>query len=860
MSRETGAGPLLRDSPLAASSPAEQLTPTDALPLSPAQRGIWLADQVARAHTPFVIDRCWRLPGTVDPAALTAAVRHVVSRHRALRTAIVGTADGPVQRVLADVRTVVRTLAGEADLVDFFTEPWDLTRPPALRVALVPAADASGDLLALRVHHALCDGTGLAVVLQDLAGAYGEQLALGDIPDRPAAPAFDDWVRDRSARLSTPDAQEALAHWQSVYRPASARILPPGDLDPPAEPTNHAHVRTVTVSDEVTGQLDALAQRHRVSMSVLAVAAVALLLRSTTGQGDVTVGLPVSDAGEDVGELVGLTVGLAPVRVDLGRLGSLGDLLHEVRRSLIMALEHGWLPVEAVLDRSGAGGAGPPFGVIVSYLDERSTAPLRLAGLTAEPVPVPPAAAHARTGLTVVLLRDRTGIRCRLEFAADRYSQQRAARVTTWFRQALGCLVDRTDGALADFSPFGPSERAEVLTAGAGPERPVGPGVLELIGRQVDERPSAIAVVGAGSRVGYRELWQDAARVAAALSGEGVGPESRVGICLARTPAMVAALLGVWRAGAAYVPLDPAYPAERLSYILGDTAAPVVLTDRASRHRIPEAESAVRVLCVEDLAETSAAAHTAPDIAAQDSPAQDSPAQDSPVPPGSEPASDPDRLSHVIYTSGSTGRPKGVLVEHRGVANLVSWAVRAFPPAALRSVLAATSLCFDLSVFEILTPLAAGGTVVLVDDLLRLVDNPPPMPARLVNTVPSVLTALLGDAGLPAGARTVNLAGEALPRALVTRLAERGVREVRNLYAPSETTTYSTWCVVDPAADGPVPIGRPLDNTRCYVLDDRGELVGVGVTGELYLGGVGVTRGYLDRPADTAARFVPDPF
>ncbi len=355
--------------------------------------------------------------------------------------------------------------------------------------------------------------------------------------------------------------------------------------------------------------------------------------------------------------------------------------------------------------------------------------------------------------------------------------------------------------------------------------------IHDLFAAQAARTPDAVALVHGGAELTYRELDDRSGRIAAWLRGRGIGPESRVGVCLERTPELVAALLGVLRAGAAYVPLDPAYPRERLAFVARDSAAALVLT-RESLLPVLPAEG-VEGVCLDRIGEGGA-----DDL----------------------PGAFPESAAYLIYTSGSTGTPKGVVIEHRAAAAFLRWAAGEFAREELAGVLASTSVCFDLSVFELFLPLAVGGTVVLAESALEL----PRLPARdrvtLVNTVPSAAAELARAGGLPAGVRVVNLAGEPLRRALADALYAAGVRDVLNLYGPSEDTTYSTWARVEPGDRREPSIGRPIAGTRAYVLDRAMELVPAGGAGELYLGGAGLARGYLDRPEQTAERFVPDPF
>uniref|UniRef100_UPI003877AF93 non-ribosomal peptide synthetase n=1 Tax=Pseudomonas asplenii TaxID=53407 RepID=UPI003877AF93 len=355
-----------------------------------------------------------------------------------------------------------------------------------------------------------------------------------------------------------------------------------------------------------------------------------------------------------------------------------------------------------------------------------------------------------------------------------------------------------------------------------------------LFEAQVASTPDALAVVHGDRKLSYRELNEQANRLAHALRKQGVQPDSRVGICVERGSEMIVGLLAILKAGGAYVPLDPAYPAERITYMLQDSAPAVVLAQTATQ------ELLVGV--------------SVPVINLDQGTWQDESVQNPQV-PGLTSA----HLAYLIYTSGSTGLPKGVMIEHRNTVNFLTWAHTAFDDAALAKTLFSTSLNFDLAVYECFAPLTSGGSIEVVKNVLELQHGEHDI--GLINTVPSALKALLEVDGLPGSVHTVNVAGEALKRSLVESLFEKtGVQRLCNLYGPSETTTYSSWVAMD-REDGFAPhIGKPVGNTQFYLLDEQQQPVPLGVPGEIYIGGAGVARGYLNRDDLTAERFLQDPF
>ncbi|HEY4589733.1 MAG TPA: amino acid adenylation domain-containing protein, partial [Thermoanaerobaculia bacterium] len=371
-----------------------------------------------------------------------------------------------------------------------------------------------------------------------------------------------------------------------------------------------------------------------------------------------------------------------------------------------------------------------------------------------------------------------------------------------------------------------------------------------LFAAQAARTPGALALVCGRETLTYAELDARSAALARRLRRLGVGPEVPVGVCLPRTADLVAGLLAVLRAGGFYVPLDPAYPAERLGYMLADSRCRLALTTGSAAAVLPT--GAVRLLRLDD----PATPPTPADIALDAGPGDDA----------GDPEVLPNNLAYLIYTSGSTGRPKAVAIEHRSAALLTGWARNVFSPAELAGVVASTSIAFDVSVFELFATLTSGGTVILVENALAIpaLKNPGALPAgveaRLAPMVPSAAAELLRSDGLPATVATLNLGGEALPRALAQRAYERPeTARVYNLYGPSEDTTYSTFALIARGPGRTSPIGRPVDGTRAYVLDRRLQPMPAGVPGELYLAGGGLARGYLGRPELTAERFLPDP-
>ncbi len=445
--------------------------------------------------------------------------------------------------------------------------------------------------------------------------------------------------------------------------------------------------------------------------------------------------------------------------------------------------------------------------------------------------------ATAKFDLTLVLSPNRESgeLNGVIEYNTELFDATRMVRLAEHFSSLLSAIVEDANHAVARLPLLSTAERHRLLVEWNDTEsvERVESCMHELVVAQSQLTPEAVAVEFENEALTYAELNARANQLAHYLRRCGVGPEVLVGLCLEPSLEMVVGVLGILKAGGAYVPLDPKYPQERLSFMLADSQAPVIVT----QEQYTDLTDETRIVCL-DRDWSLIAREAESDL---------------------ESGVSPDNLAYVIYTSGSTGRPKGAVIQHRSAVELLWWSREVFGAAELQAVLGSTSICFDLSVFELFVPLSRGGKVVLVADALRL----PALAGRegvtLINTVPSVMAELLRLGGVPQSVQTINLAGEPLSATLVRQLHEQtNVQRVFDLYGPSEDTTYSTYTLRLP--DGPVTIGSPISNTKAYALDGSQELMPAAVAGELYLGGRGLARGYLRRPELTAEKFIPNPF
>jgi amino acid adenylation domain-containing protein len=849
-----------------------------------AQERLWFLAQLDPASPAYHLPGVVRLSGRLDVPALAAAVAGIVARHESLRTVFRAAGTGPVQvvhppeweppRRLATVdlsRLAAPALARTAAAVvrRETARPFDLEAGPLLRVTLLRLA-RDEHVLVVNTHHIVSDGWSVGVFVRELSALYAARLAgvPAELPDLPVQYAdFAAWQR---GWLDGEALDRIAAWWRDDLAGAPGTLELPTDRPrPPVQTFRGTETRRVYAEPLAAG-VTRLARDLAATPFMVWLAALGTLLGRLAGHDDLVLGSPIAGRNRAETEgLIGFFVNTLALRVDLGGEPSFRDLVARVRERALGAYAHQDLPferlVEAVAPRRDL--ATTPLFQVLFALQNVPRERIELSGLVLERVETP--APAAKFDLTVDLVEQETGeVSARFELNRDLFDVATVRRWAGHLEQLVAAAVAAPELRLSELPLLAPAQRQQLLIeanragAAVAPAQ-AGGGLAAGFRRAAAARPDAVALVegasvgGAGARtVSYGELARRSRVLAGRLRAAGVGPEARVGVCSRRSVELVAALLAVMEAGGAYVPLDPGYPPERIRFMLADSGARVVLAGEGAAERLElsgsgagEGDGAPAVLPL-------TLAPAAPEVSA-------------PAPPADPPEAGDDRLAYVIYTSGSTGRPKGVAISHRAARALVDWSRAVYEERDLDGVLAATSVCFDLSVFELFVPFVRGGRVILVADALALAEDPAAGRAVLLNTVPSVLSQVLALGGVPASVRVVNLAGEPLQRSLVD-LLERvcpGVERVYDLYGPSEDTTYSTYDEVGGhdagASGGPREeprIGVPIAGTRAYVLDRAGRPAPTGVPGELHLAGAGLARGYLGRPGRTAGSFVPDPF
>ncbi|HEX2078088.1 MAG TPA: amino acid adenylation domain-containing protein [Longimicrobium sp.] len=823
-------------------------------PLSFAQRRLWFLDRLepgAMYNSPLAL----RVHGALDAGALRRALGETVRRHASLRSVFRADARGEGEQVALpagdfplsfDDLSALPADEREAQALrivhDEVRRPFDLAAGPVFRARLLRLA-ADEHVLVLAMHHVVSDGWSLGVLFRELGALYEAFSADAPPPLAPLPLQYADYAAWQRAHWTEERLAAQLEWWRRALEGAPAVLELPADRPRPAVQSHRGARLRVALPHALAEGVRALARREGATPFMVMLAAFQVLLWRWSGEEDLVVGSPVAGRTRPETEgLIGFFVNTLPLRADLSGDPAFGALLRRVRNTTLGAYQHQDLPFERLVEalHPGRSLSHAPVFQHVFALQNATPAELRLPGLRMEVMPID--AGTARYDLEWFFRERDEGITGSIDYAADLWDEATVRRMAGHYQRLLEAAVAAPDTSISALPLLDDAERDQVLRGWNRTERPDWDDACmhELFERQAARTPDAPAVIHDETTVTYAELDGRAERLARRLRALGVGPEVRVGIHLERDPQLIAALLAVLKAGGAYLPLDPTYPAERLSFMLEDAEASLVLTRPHLRDTLPPVDA--RVVALDDDDGTGDDTPSISDAAA--------------VPRRAEPGN----LAYMVYTSGSTGRPKGAMIQHRGAAVMLRWAAEEFTAEEVAGVLACTSISFDPSVFEIFLALTSGGAAVLARDALALAELPRRDAVTLVDTVPSAAAELVRMGAIPPSVRVVGLVGEPLPRALADALYAIGtVRRVVNFYGPSEDSVYSTWDVVErgPAS---ITIGRPIWGTQAYVLDGWMRPVPAGVPGELYLGGAGLARGYLRRPGLTAERFVPSPF
>jgi amino acid adenylation domain-containing protein len=848
----------------------------DEIPPSFSQQSLWFLEQLSPGQATFNMTVAARVTGPLDVEALRRSLAEIVRRHEALRTRF-ATVDGrPVQVVAEEIdarpaHVDLRELdpqAREAEArrlaIEEARRPFDLATGPLVRAGVV-LLGALDHVVLLSMHHIIGDGWSFGVAASELATLYDAYRRGEDSPLEPLPVQYADYSLWQRGWLQGALRERLVAYWTRQLAGVTPLELPT-DRPRPRIRTSRGAVQSFTVPMEVSDRLAALGRREAVTPFMLLLAAFQTLLHRYTGQEDIVVGSPVANRNRsEVEGLIGYFVNMLALRSDLSGDPSFRTLLRRVRAVALGAYEHQDLPFEMVVEalQPPRDPSRTPLFQVMFVLQNNRLPDLGRSELELSPLALDAGTGTAKFELTLVLQESEHGLLGGLEYNIDLFDSATIDRMIRHFQTLLESIAADPDRRLTALPWLDPADRRQVLetwsaaprvdiesgTEGA-PPRPPGleaAGIHHRVEAHAGRTPDALALVFGTETMTYRTLNARANRLARRLSAIGVGPESVVGVCATRSPSMIVGLLGVLKAGGAYMPIDPDSPGERLALLLEDARVRVLLTQEHLQAQLPGCDAfLVMIEEAEDLEEPEA-----------------------PAPPLSA-----TNLAYLIYTSGSTGRPKGVMVEH---ASLIAAATAWEQSYALRPGqrhLQAAGFGFDVFTGDWVRALTTGGTLVSCprDALL----DPSALAALLreeridcVELVPAVAEALASEVertgGTLAPLSLLAVGSDTLQSDLFGRLRRLvgPSGRVVNSYGLTEATIDSTFYEGAPSDRDPTglaPIGRPFGRTRVYVLDGRLGPLPAGVAGELYIGGGGVARGYRDRPAWTASRFVPDPY
>ncbi len=828
-----------------AADPIPAVPRDQALPQSFAQQRLWFLDEFEPGGTEYVTSTAVRLHGDLVVDALAEAFTGLVARHEPLRTTF-ASADGHGVQVVhppAAVPVPVTDLTGlpadarEEALAEVLRtdgeQPFDLREGPLLRVKLIRLASRE-HVLAVTVHHIVTDGWSNGLIAEEIGLRYTAALR-GEPADLPPLPVqYADFAAWQRGLLAERVLAGQVAYWTERLRDLTPLALPIDRPRPPVRTTSGA-TRELVVPAAVTARLEQVSRQRETTLFTTLVAACQVLLGRWSGQDDVAVGTVTSGRERaELESLVGFFVNTLVLRSRVRPELAFTEFLDEVSAGVRQAFDHQDLPFDRVVDavQPGRDPSRTPLFQTMVVLQNTPREPARLPGLEAEDVEQPATAANF--DLTIEFQPDGGVLRAALTYNTDLFDASTIDRLAEHLSVLLAGIAENPARPLARLPLLGEAERHRVLTTWNDTERPVAPGTLPgRIEARARRTPDAPAVISAGhGTLTYGELDARADRLARVLAGHGIGPERIVALALPRSVDIVVAQLAVLKTGAAFLPVDPTYPLERITFMLTDAHPALVLTLEALAPPVPDG---VPVLLLDDPATLAA----------------DPEARLTPPQPGNP--------AYVIYTSGSTGRPKGVVVTHAGLVSFAEAEAEHLRVTDGDRVLAYSSPSFDASVLELCLALPAGAALVVV----------PPEPLlgeplaefltahEITHTlIPPAALATVPAVPLP-HLRTLVVGGDACPAELVDRWAPG--RRMINAYGPTETTVVATWS--EPLVPGsPPPIGRPIPNTRIYVLDDALAPVPIGVAGGLYVAGPSLARGYLDRPGLTADRFRANPF
>ncbi|SJN59053.1 Linear gramicidin synthase subunit D [Vibrio ruber DSM 16370] len=829
-------------------------------PLSYSQKSLWVIYQQDPESPAYNVTLAISLVQDCDLDDLHRAVRLLVQRHASLRTIYIESEGNPVQVVQRQGAFEWNIESAEAQtsqllehwIAEKSDKPFDLSKTP-LRFDIRQDASDSWTLV-MTVHHIAADFWSLEIMMRELMTLY-QAVRNEGTASLPALPyQYHEWVEKEQRWLASSEGHMSEAFWLHEMSGGLPVVHLPTDKPRPARMTRHGNICQLTIDSARVKQIRSLSKSYHATPFVCLLTVFQVLLQRFTNQNQLVIGIPTAGRiDEHMNNVVGHFVNTVVFKSELNLQERFGNLVEAFHVRILNLMENQGYPFPKLVEQLNPerdSSRSPIFQIMYNWNQTHDSIDKR--GLTSdyqhliEKILYTSSSGGSGTTHDLVLTVTDEGeqFQCSWLYNSDLFEVSTIERMAASFLELVDEVIARPENSLCDYEIMPGDEREKILqlwnqNVSAMPSVTT---IHEWVEKQVDIQPESVAVKDSdGKSYSYRTLNQQANQLARYLREQGADEHTYVGVFLERSFDMLVGMLAILKAGAAYVPLDPAYPENRLAAILDDSSPVIVLSQLHLKEKLEfDLLSSVNLV-----------------IAIDDSLVMKTVSQF--MTTNLNLSLSADALSHIIFTSGSTGRPKGVMIQHQNVIALLDWAQREYQQTDLSGVLAATSICFDLSVYEIFFTLISGGTIILVEDALQLPESPWRESVTLINSVPSAVTALLQHHAIPESVKIVNLAGEPLVRHLVGQLyALSHIERVYNLYGPSEDTTYSTYEWVPRDEKREPTIGRPINNTSAYILNADLKPVPVGVSGELYLGGSGVSLGYLHRPDLTDERFIPD--
>jgi len=825
-----------------------------ALPLSFAQQRLWFLNQLDANSAVYNLAVALRLHGALDLKALQRTLSHIIERHESLRTTFSANEGDPVQIISAHGPVLPQIFELDDQLTpaerdekirqlvqDDVRQPFNLSLGPLIRATLFSANEHEHELV-ITMHHVVGDAWSVEVLLHELNVLYNDFAAGRESSLQPLPVQYADFAHWQRSWMQGDVLEKQMSFWRQRFSGNLPVIELPLDRPRPPVQTFHGALETFAISTDLQRQLRRLSREEGTTLFMTMFATFLVLLNRYSLQKDVIVGTPVAGRNRiETESLIGFFVNTLPMRFDLSGKPTFREILRQVREVVLETDSHQDVPFEKLVEelQPERDLSRTPLYQVVFMLQNAALPEMDLAGVKA--VPRLAETGAAKFDLVMALQDEPDSLSGVLEYNSDLFVPSTINRMLEHYQSVLERVVESPDQKLSELTVLSADERQQLVVDwnDTAIDFPLNQTVHSVFEAQVHQSPENVAVVSSGKSLTYLELNSRANQLARYLRQQGVGPDTLVGILMDRSVEMITALVAVLKAGGAYVPIDPQYPQERLSFVIQDAALKVVLTQQSLLEKVP-ARSAP-TLCVDsDWSQVA----------------------------GFDPANfvnetRPQNLAYVIYTSGSTGQPKGVEVEHRSLMNLCCWHQTTYSVVPSDRATQVASLAFDASVWEIWPYLTAGASLYLIDEDTRndanrllgwLVDN-----EITLTFLPTPLAEVVLSQPIPANLklRALLTGGDRLHRVSRT-LPFRLI----NHYGPTENTVVATACDVEPSSgdQSAPPIGRPISNTQAYVLDENLQLVPIGVSGELFIGGDSLARGYHKRPELTAERFIPDPF